>query len=152
MSFEKAKAVLEIIRKQREDNKVKLLSQCGQFYISFRCFSSSANISLLFLIGQTLIWDLAAFCREVTASPCWQRSKISARAWLSGKEQSPGWRGGPHRLQAESIPTESPLRSVRGFQLVLVSGLKFPFLLWRVSFSAGAFWILLCISRLFIYV
>lgn len=33
MPVEKAETVLGIIRKQREDNQVKLLCQCGQFYI-----------------------------------------------------------------------------------------------------------------------
>lgn len=72
MSVEKAETMLGITRKPREDKEVKSLCQCKQFYVSFYCFSLPASISLLFLIGKILIWDLAVLCQDMKSSPCLQ--------------------------------------------------------------------------------
>lgn len=152
MSVEKAETMLGIIRKQREDKKVKLLCHCKQFSVSFCCFSLPASISLLFLIGKILIWDLAVFYQETTSSPCLQCVWEYCTGMVSWERaEFLGKREGPLKLQAKGTLSESPLRSVGSFQQqVFGSGFKFPLLLWRTSltFPAGVFLILVCISRL----
>lgn len=139
ISVEKAETMLGITRKQGEDKEVKSLCQCKQFYGSFCCFSLPANISLLFLTGKILTWDMAVFCQQVKSNPClsWERAEFL------------GKRDGPLKLQAEGTLSESPGRSVGSFHLqVFASGIKFPLLLWRtsVTFPAGVFLNLVCLS------